>query len=200
MTDETEKPVLDAQKERWESALETKREMFGRDPSEPARWSAAEFERAGLCRLLELGGGQGRDAFFFATKGFDVHVLDYAQSGVETITRKVKEAGLTGHLTVSQHDVRLTLPFPDGSFDACYSHMLFCMAFTTRELEALSGRSFLCSGAVGSACTRSVARGTPISVMASTEANTSTRTRGSSCTSSTARRWTAWREGLRSSR
>ncbi len=31
------------------------------------------------------------------------------------------------------------MPFGDGSFDACYAHMLFCMAFTTREIEAIAG-------------------------------------------------------------
>jgi len=36
------------------------------------------------------------------------------------------------------YDVRQPLPFEDDSFDACYSHMLFSMAFTTAELEFLS--------------------------------------------------------------
>ncbi len=35
--------------------------------------------------------------------------------------------------------MRLALPFAEGSFDACYSHMLFTMALTTEELEALAG-------------------------------------------------------------
>jgi len=36
------------------------------------------------------------------------------------------------------HDVRKPLPFSDGSFDCCFSHMLYNMAFTTMELEFLS--------------------------------------------------------------
>jgi SAM-dependent methyltransferase len=138
MSDEAEKAVLDAQKQHWRSTLEKKPEMFGRDPSEPARRSAAEFRQAGLRRVLELGGGQGRDALFFAANGFEVHVLDYAKSGVGAILDKARQAGLTGRLSASEHDVRLSLPFPDGVFDACYSHMLFCMALTTADLEALS--------------------------------------------------------------
>jgi SAM-dependent methyltransferase len=35
--------------------------------------------------------------------------------------------------------VREPLPFDDDAFDACYSHMLFCMALTTAELERLAG-------------------------------------------------------------
>ena len=40
---------------------------------------------------------------------------------------------------MAQHDVRESLPAGDCSFDACYSHMLFCMALTTKELVALLG-------------------------------------------------------------
>jgi len=118
--------------------LSTKPEMFGRDPSEPARLSAAAFKAAGVRRILELGGGQGRDSLFFAENGFEVHVLDYAQSGVDAILRKAERAGVAGRLTAAQHDVRQALLLPDGSFDACYSHMLFCMALTEAELAALS--------------------------------------------------------------
>jgi SAM-dependent methyltransferase len=134
----TEKPVLDSQKQHWEGMLETKPDMFGRDPSEPARRSADEFGAAGIHRILELGGGQGRDSLFFASCGFEVHVLDYAQAGVDTILRKAAQAGIGGQVSAAQHDVRRPLPVPDDSFDACYSHMLFCMALTTAELDALS--------------------------------------------------------------
>ncbi len=135
---EPEKPVLEAQKQHWEDTLESKPEMFGREPSEPARRSAAEFKAAGAHRILELGGGQGRDSLFFAAEGFEIHVLDYARTGVDTVVRKAAQAGLGDRTTAAQHDVRRALPVPDGSFDACYSHMLFCMALTTTELDALS--------------------------------------------------------------
>ncbi len=32
----------------------------------------------------------------------------------------------------------MRLPFDEETFDACCSHMLFCMALTTSELEFLS--------------------------------------------------------------
>ncbi len=138
MPDETGSSALDAQKQFWEGMLGTRPEMFGSDPSEAARTSAAEFEAADVHRILELGGGQGRDSLFFAGAGFDVHVLDYAQAGVDAILRKASQAGLGGRVTAARHDVRRPLPVADESFDACYSHMLFCMAFTTAELEALA--------------------------------------------------------------
>ncbi|MGZ3594885.1 MAG: class I SAM-dependent methyltransferase, partial [Syntrophales bacterium] len=46
--------------------------------------------------------------------------------------------GLAGCITAIQHDVRVALPFVDESMDGCYSHMLYCMALTTPQLEFLS--------------------------------------------------------------
>ena len=131
-------PVLDAQKQHWEGMLGSRPEMFGRDASEPARAAVADFKRSGVKTILELGAGQGRDTLFFAAQGFKVHVLDYAQPGIDAILRKVSDAGLSSLVTAQQHDVRRPLPLADESFDACYSHMLFCMALTTAELDALS--------------------------------------------------------------
>lgn len=139
MREPPDRSTLDAQRQHWTTMFESRPEMFGRDASAPARRTAEELEGAGACRLLELGGGQGRDALFFASRGFEVHVLDYAQAGVDAIRAKAAEAGLADHLTAAQHDVRTPLPFGDAEWDACYSHMLFCMAFTTAELEALAG-------------------------------------------------------------
>ncbi len=130
--------VLDAQQRHWEGMLGTRAEMFGREPSEPAQYAADLFERHGARRVLELGGGQGRDSLLLAARAFNVHVLDYAQAGVEAIQAKAQDAGLVDRIAVAQRDVRQRLPFDDASFDACFSHMLFCMAFTESELLCLS--------------------------------------------------------------
>lgn len=138
MPDETDRPTLDAQERHWEGMLASRPEMFGRDPSEAARLTAAELQAAGVQRVLELGAGQGRDSLFLAASGFTVHVLDYAQPGIDAILRSAAQAGLSSRLSAQRHDVRSALPVPDGAFDACYSHMLLCMAFTTAELEQLA--------------------------------------------------------------
>jgi len=87
--------------------------------------------------ILELGAGQGRDALFFASKGFKVTALDYSEKGIDAIKEKANLLGLSKNTTALMHDVRKPLPFPDASFDACYCHMLFCMALCTSELESL---------------------------------------------------------------
>jgi SAM-dependent methyltransferase len=88
--------------------------------------------------VLELGAGQGRDTVFLARHGFTVTALDYAAGTAKAISAAAGAAGLATLVSAARHDVRQPLPFPAGSFDASYSHMLFCMALTTPELERLA--------------------------------------------------------------
>lgn len=57
---------------------------------------------------------------------------------MEEIKAKADKLGLSQFVVALQHDVRQPLPFDDGFFDGCYSHMLNCMVLTTSELESLS--------------------------------------------------------------
>jgi SAM-dependent methyltransferase len=129
---------LKAQLAHWENIFAEIPDMFGTAPSKPARRAAALFKEREAVRILELGGGQGRDTLFFADEGFHVCTLDYSKESVATITKKAQELGLSQSITVRVHDIRQPLPFADGSFDGCFSHMLYCMALTTAELEFLS--------------------------------------------------------------
>ena len=133
-----EKDILDKQCEHWEDTFEEKTDMFGVEASLPAQNAAERFNQEGKQKILELGGGQGRDTIFFAKNGFDVYVLDYCESGVEAIKQKAAEMGLSDSIHVQCHDVREPFPFSDELFDACYSHMLYCMAFTTSELKFIN--------------------------------------------------------------
>lgn len=130
--------VLDRQQGHWDRMFTAHRNMFGVEPSAPALAAATLFVDQGKLTLLELGAGQGRDTLFFAQQGLVVHALDYSQEAVEAIQARANRVGLAGVVTVSRHDVREPLPFADESFDACYSHMLLCMALTTPELERLA--------------------------------------------------------------
>lgn len=136
--DDINKDVLNSQNPHWDKTYASTQEMFGEEPSEPARKAAHLFKNEGKTHILELGGGQGRDTIFLAKNGFFVTTLDYAVEGVRAITEKAQKLGISKTVTALCHDIRQPLPFPDASFDACYSHMLFCMALTTAELEFLS--------------------------------------------------------------
>ncbi|MHB1142375.1 MAG: class I SAM-dependent methyltransferase [Sulfuricaulis sp.] len=130
--------ILDAQQEHWQKTFFQRPEMFGAEPSEPARIMLEWLKREGKTRLLELGSGQGRDTLFLARNGLRVQALDYTATAVEAINDKARQFSLSESVTALQHDIRQPLPLADESFDACYSHMLYCMALTTSELEFLS--------------------------------------------------------------
>ena len=91
-----------------------------------------------MANILELGGGQGRDSIFFARSALKVQVLDYSEAGVEAIARKANDLAMTDSITAMRHDIRNALPFDNGSFDSCFSHMLFSMALSNSELQSLS--------------------------------------------------------------
>jgi SAM-dependent methyltransferase len=106
--------------------------------SEPARAALARFRADGVRHLVELGAGQGRDTLFFASAGIHVTAIDYAAEGLAQIASKAEGAGLAAAVDTIVADVREPLPLGDSTADACYAHMLFCMALTTPELERLS--------------------------------------------------------------
>src|SRR5688572_10464690 len=112
--------------------------MYGTDPAEPALAAAERFARVHAHRVLELGAGQGRDTLFFADRGFHVVALDYAPVTLNTIATKAAAADIASRVSVVRHDVRDPLPFAENTFDAHYSHMLFCMALSTPELVRLA--------------------------------------------------------------
>ena len=129
---------INAQHSHWENNYLSNPEMFGEVPSYAAQKAIELFKKEGITKILELGGGQGRDTIFFAKNGFKVTVLDYSEAGIQAINQKAQKLGLSQYITAIQHDARNPLLFQEETFDACYSHMLFSMALTNKELEFLS--------------------------------------------------------------
>jgi SAM-dependent methyltransferase len=83
--------------------------------------------------VLELGCGQGRDTWLFANSGLKVVALDYSETGICQMEEDARQAKLDGLISPKVHDVRLGIPLPDGSVDAVYSHMFFCMELKEKE-------------------------------------------------------------------
>jgi len=132
------KKILDKQAQHWENTFINRPETFGVSPSAAAIRAAEIFNKKDITNILELGAGQGRDTLFFAQKGFHIQVLDYSQTGLDNIIKKAKTLGVDKLITGKIHDVRNPLPFTDEKFGGCFSHMLYCMALTTKELKFLS--------------------------------------------------------------
>jgi SAM-dependent methyltransferase len=133
------KDDLDQQQLHWDRAYTAEMDFFGDEPSLPARKAVDRFLEQGASLILELGAGQGRDTLFFARMGLHVYAMDYSESGLWGIIDKGLKADLGETITPVFHDLRKPLPFGDASLDGCFSHMLYCMAFSRAELEFLNG-------------------------------------------------------------
>ena len=138
ITTTLEKKILDKQVQHWENYYITNPETFGVFPSAAAIKAAETFNKEGITNILELGAGLGSDTLFFAQKGFHIQILDFSQTAVDNIIKRAKTLGVDKLITGKIHNVRNPLPFTDEKFGGCFSHKLYCMALTTKELQFLS--------------------------------------------------------------
>ncbi|MFA4927606.1 MAG: class I SAM-dependent methyltransferase [Patulibacter sp.] len=70
---------------------------------------------------LDLGCGQGADAIWLASKGWDVTAVDISANALERSAEHAREAGVGDAIRWQRHD--LAESFPDGSYDlvsACF--------------------------------------------------------------------------------
>ncbi len=112
--------------------------MFGLDQSLSAEKALKLFKEKKIGKVLELGSGLGRDTIFFAKNLIHVTALDYSSSGIEIIKQKALKQNLSKNISTNIFDIRKKLPFDDNSIEACFSHMLYCMALTSNELKNLN--------------------------------------------------------------
>ena len=129
---------LNQQSWHWEDSFSCKPEMFGLEPSIVAKKSIKLFEEKNINNIVELGAGLGRDTIFFAQNSIRVEALDYSPSAIKIINKKINENNLENFISAKVFDVRKKLPFRDNSIEACYSHMLYCMAFSNTNLKNLN--------------------------------------------------------------
>ena len=111
--------------------------MFGLEASEPAKKSLKIFQENNINTIIELGAGLGRDSIYFSINNLSVTSLDYSQSGINIINKKINNDKLK-NISTKVFDVRQKLPFEDNSIDGCFSHMLYCMALSNQNLFNLN--------------------------------------------------------------
>ena len=133
-----DKEILDRQSQYWEKNFLSKPEMFGLDPSKAAINTLKTFKEKKIKKVVELGAGLGRDTIYFAKNLINIEALDYSPSAIKIINKKILEHKLSNLVSTQVFDVRKKLPFEDNSVEACFSHMLYCMALTTIEIECLN--------------------------------------------------------------
>lgn len=104
--------------------------FFGREPSTLARtayqyWKLAMGNERG--ELLDLGCGEGRDAVFYAEKGFDILAVDGSEAALNKTARLAHESSI--HLSVLQRDIRTyTVPH-----DYKFIHANNCLQFLGKD-------------------------------------------------------------------
>jgi len=130
--------ILNQQSQHWEKNFSNKPEMFGLTPSLSAKKALKLFQEKKINKIVEIGAGLGRDTIFFAKNFIHTTALDYSASGIKVINQKTNKENLSNYISTKLFDVREKLPFEDNSIEACYSHMLYCMALTTSDLEKLN--------------------------------------------------------------
>ena len=133
-----DKKILDQQSQYWEKNFLSKPEMFGLEPSKAAVNTLKIFKEKNIKKIVELGAGLGRDAIFFAKNSIQVAALDYSPTAIEIINKKALKDKLSGLISAKVFDIRKKLPFEDNSVEACFSHMLYCMALSTLNLKNLN--------------------------------------------------------------
>jgi SAM-dependent methyltransferase len=126
-----------SQKKQWDNTYQNTQDFFGKEPSELATSALPTLKDHDVRTVLELGCGQGRDTWYFARNGMAVTAMDYSESGICQMQEAAKRGNLDEAVTAKAHDAREPLPFPDGSFDAIYSHMFFTMEFTEEEVSMM---------------------------------------------------------------
>jgi SAM-dependent methyltransferase len=117
----------------WNKIYQSDSTFFGEQPSNFALLCFNHMKANNTTKVLELGAGHGRDTIFFASNGIEVEALDYSVAAVEILDKVAKEKRLP--IKPQIFDVRSPFPFPDGNFNAVYSHMLLNMKFTLDELH-----------------------------------------------------------------
>ena len=133
-----DKKLLNQQSQHWEKNFSNKPEMFGFEPSFSAKKALETFKKNNITNIIELGAGLGRDTIFFAQNGIYVHAIDYSLSATNIIKKRSKENNLDALIKVENYDIRKKLNCDNENFQACYSHMLFCMALTNQNLKDLN--------------------------------------------------------------
>jgi SAM-dependent methyltransferase len=112
--------------------------MFGLEPSLPAKKALNIFKENNCSKIVELGAGLGRDSIYFGKNSINVTALDYSENGIKIINEKIKKENLISSISTLKFDIREDLPFETNSVEACYSHMLYCMALTQKDLDKLN--------------------------------------------------------------
>lgn len=134
-------------KKYWQDEVVKGNLMF---PNEHVIRFARRNFRQGTEKLLDFGGGAGRDTLALASFGYDMTIVDYNESGLAICAQRAEKFGYKNiAYKVNQED--LHLDFPDDTFDGIIADgSVFCRTSLHEEILLMTElRRILKSGGAG---------------------------------------------------
>ncbi len=102
----------------WESAFQDKQEMWGMEPTNAAKATAALFDERALKKILIPGIGYGRNAQAFLNKGMEVTGIEISETAI-----RLAEKHYGKSLNI-QHGSVADMPFDHRLYDGIFCHGL----------------------------------------------------------------------------
>ena len=109
-------------KDYWQNRYEEGTTGWDRGQASPMLQRWVESNQIPTGKVLVPGCGHGHEVLFLAERGFDVTAVDFADSAVESLRRKLRERNLNAQ--VVQSDVFAYQP--TQPFDAIYEQTCLC--------------------------------------------------------------------------
>lgn len=88
----------------FDSSYAERAPLFGPGPADLVTAAVSELPEG--ARVLDLGAGDGRNSLHLLEKGFEVHAVDFAESGIRYLREQAAERGLAAGLTAEVSDIR----------------------------------------------------------------------------------------------
>lgn len=111
-----------SQREVWEGVY-SRGDPSDAEPRDFAVEAMKWMEEARAERVLDLGGGSGRDSTFFARNGLKAWCLDFSSNALKLCRERATRDGLQGRVEPVLHDMIDQLQFPDSFFDSVFAHL-----------------------------------------------------------------------------
>ena len=96
-----DKDILNQQSQHWETNFSNKPEMFGLEPSYPAKKALDIFKENKLSNVIELGWGLGRDSIDLGKNSINLTALDYSENGLKILDQKIKNENLSSSISAT---------------------------------------------------------------------------------------------------
>ncbi len=110
------------QKEIWEKLFQ-KKDRYGLEPDSFAIEALKWIKKIKAKKILDLGGGEGKDSIFFAKSGYEVFCLDFSERAIVSCQEKVRKNKLQKLVHPMSKDITEPLNFEDETFDVVFAHL-----------------------------------------------------------------------------